>query len=1067
MSIKTLLVDDETSLLEQAKIFLERTREEIEVLTVPSAERALDMMEEENFDVIVSDYQMPEMDGLDFLEEIREEREDEIPFIMFTGKGREKVAMKALNIGADRYLQKGGDPKSQYGVLAQAIEQEYEHHRTKKEREKYTSELEFLNDLMVNVSRIESPDEICEYLADKVHSLNEDDYVAVALYDHEEETIRIRAVAGFDDYPQLVDEFMHPDEEVTFDPDIQEEWSDIYSSGKLELMPEGLYSLVKGVLSKEEAEDIEDLLGIKEVYSVGFALDNKPYGGLNILKTSEEDVKFSSAIETIASHLSVTLQRRQFKENLTKSEEKVKESEERYRRLFETAQDGMLIIDAETGVIEDANPFLQEILGYSKEEVIGKELWELGTFKGVVENKKRFEELIEEGYIRYEDMPLETKEGEEVPVEFISNTYEAGGKEVVQCNIRKISERKEYKQKLKRKERYLDHTPAFINVIDEEGEIKYYSYPPDYTSGLDPNKVVGPEGIEFVHPDDREEVQEIFSKVFENPGKEYKTELRGETEDGWMWLEVRAVNHLDDPKINGVIVTSQDISERKKAEKELKKREEKYRTIFESANDAIVILKDDSVVDCNEKALEMFGLDREDIIGKHPYEFSPEKQPDGRDSREKAMEKINSTLEGRPQNFEWLHTPKDGGPFPTEVTLTRYVIDDERFVMAIVRDITDRMEAKERLEENKNKIERLHEISAKLQTYDSEEDLYSFAVEAAEDILDFYVCEISAPKDGKMRGIVSSSDFPKEASLKSDPLPVKDSVAGKTYIENRSFLVKDSRKDEWAVPTDDRFKSAISIPIGDHAVFQALSTEIDHFDEEDLNMAELLMRHVYEALERVQIKNREDFLHSLLRHDVGNKIKLTKGYFQILKEHDLPEDAIDFVNKAEKTVEDGLDIIEKVRKLREIKEEKDLEEVDLDSLIDGVISEHEDHLEEKGINLKRERCGCIVESGALLEELFSNLIKNSIQHTDCDNIRILSRAEEDRCIVTIEDDGAGITDEMKEKIFEKGSRSGKDAGTGLGMYMVKEISEKYGGNVEVKDSELGGARFDVKMKKAG
>ncbi|MEF8874869.1 MAG: PAS domain S-box protein, partial [Candidatus Thermoplasmatota archaeon] len=132
MPIKTLFVDDEKSLLDQTEIFLEKRDEEIEVLTASSAERALEMMEEEDFDVIVSDYQMPDIDGLEFLEETREERGDDIPFIMFTGKGREKVAMKALNLGADRYIQKGGDPKSQYGVLARTIKQEYEHFQSEK-----------------------------------------------------------------------------------------------------------------------------------------------------------------------------------------------------------------------------------------------------------------------------------------------------------------------------------------------------------------------------------------------------------------------------------------------------------------------------------------------------------------------------------------------------------------------------------------------------------------------------------------------------------------------------------------------------------------------------------------------------------------------------------------------------------------------------------------------------------------------------------------------------------------------------------------------------------------------
>ena len=135
-SMQILLVDDESGLLDQAKIFLERLAEEIEVSTASSAEKAIEMIDGEDFDVIVSDYQMPGKDGLEFLEEVREEKDSDIPFIIFTGKGREEVAMKALNLGANRYLQKGGDPSAQYSVLAQAIEQEVEHHRTELDLEK-------------------------------------------------------------------------------------------------------------------------------------------------------------------------------------------------------------------------------------------------------------------------------------------------------------------------------------------------------------------------------------------------------------------------------------------------------------------------------------------------------------------------------------------------------------------------------------------------------------------------------------------------------------------------------------------------------------------------------------------------------------------------------------------------------------------------------------------------------------------------------------------------------------------------------------------------------------------
>lgn len=131
-NLKVLHVDDDSGFIDLSQLYLEKENEKLEIETATSAEKALEMLENNRFDIVVSDYQMPVMDGLEFLGTIREEKNSDIPFILVTGKGREEVAMKALNLGADRYMQKGGDPKTQFGVLAQAIEQEAEHWITKK-----------------------------------------------------------------------------------------------------------------------------------------------------------------------------------------------------------------------------------------------------------------------------------------------------------------------------------------------------------------------------------------------------------------------------------------------------------------------------------------------------------------------------------------------------------------------------------------------------------------------------------------------------------------------------------------------------------------------------------------------------------------------------------------------------------------------------------------------------------------------------------------------------------------------------------------------------------------------
>ena len=126
----------------------------------------------------------------------------------------------------------------------------------------------------------------------------------------------------------------------------------------------------------------------------------------------------------------------------TRADEALQASELRYRRLFESAKDGILILDADCGQIIDVNPFLIEMLGFSKQEFLGKELWQIGLFKDVAASRSAFEELQRRGYIRYEDLPLETRQGLVRPVEFVSNSYLVGESRVIQCNIRDITEHK-------------------------------------------------------------------------------------------------------------------------------------------------------------------------------------------------------------------------------------------------------------------------------------------------------------------------------------------------------------------------------------------------------------------------------------------------------------------------------------------------------------------------------------------------------------------------------------------------------------------------------------------------
>jgi len=124
-----------------------------------------------------------------------------------------------------------------------------------------------------------------------------------------------------------------------------------------------------------------------------------------------------------------------------RAEAAMKDSEVRYRRLFQTAKDGILILDADTGKVIDANPFMTALLGYSHDEFLGKELWQIGLFRDIEQSRAAYRELQEKSYVRYENLPLESRSGHKIEVEFVSNVYEEDHHQVVQCNIRDITER--------------------------------------------------------------------------------------------------------------------------------------------------------------------------------------------------------------------------------------------------------------------------------------------------------------------------------------------------------------------------------------------------------------------------------------------------------------------------------------------------------------------------------------------------------------------------------------------------------------------------------------------------
>jgi PAS domain S-box-containing protein len=252
-----------------------------------------------------------------------------------------------------------------------------------------------------------------------------------------------------------------------------------------------------------------------------------------------------------------------------------------------------------------------------------------------------------------------------------------------------------------------DATSDAICLLDTDQRILRCNYMMTEMFGMKQEDLIGRPCWEIVHG--------TKEPIPECPITRMKSSLVRENMDlqmGDRWFNVTADPILDEKRtLQDVVHIVRDITERKNAEEALKDNETKFRTLFEFANDTIFLMDNDIFIDCNQKTLEMFGCTREQIIGQPPYQFSPKVQPDGRNSKEKAQEKINAAINGQPQFFEWKHCRYDGTLFDAEIGLNTFKNKNKYFIQAIVRDITERKHRENKLRESEEGFKAMADAS--------------------------------------------------------------------------------------------------------------------------------------------------------------------------------------------------------------------------------------------------------------------------------------------------------------------------------------------------------------------
>ncbi len=367
-------------------------------------------------------------------------------------------------------------------------------------------------------------------------------------------------------------------------------------------------------------------------------------------------------------------------------------SEERYRRLFETARDGILILDYETGMVVDANHFMFELLGYSHEEFLQKHIWDLRSLKNAVASKEKFQELQQKGYARYEDIPLETEYGKTVRVEFVSNVYLVGNTKVIQCNIRDITKRKSAEDNLRKLSLAVEQSPSSIVITGIDGSIEYVNEAFFKTTGYSREEAIG-QNPRMLHSGKTPKASYDDMWAHLARGESWKGEFINRRKDGTEYTELVWVSPVRqaDGRVTNYLAIKEDITELKGINQVLGEKEAYLHALVGSIPDLIWVKDTEGVyLSCNPTFERFVGAKEADIIGKSDYDFvDKELAGSFREHDRKAM-----AADKPKRNEEWVRFTDDGHHALLETIRTPMHDADGKLigVLGIARDITERMQ---------------------------------------------------------------------------------------------------------------------------------------------------------------------------------------------------------------------------------------------------------------------------------------------------------------------------------------------------------------------------------------
>ena len=1002
-SIQVLHVDDDPNFADITASFLERNSR-LTVWTVKSASTALDYLRENEVDCIVSDYDMPEMNGLEFLEAVRAEYPD-LPFILFTGHGSEEIASEAISAGVTDYVQKRSGTQ-QYELLSNRITNVVQQHKATHRAinfERILHVLSNVNQAIVEAdSRTEIERSVCEILSDS------DLYCLAWIGQNDPESQRIdpQTHAGIEDGSLGEIEITTNGSTGSGPAATAYRTCDVARTSNIPENPTFKY------WREEEGEQ-----EYRSSAAIPIEYEETLYGILNVY--TDRTHAFDEHEQTLLTKLGETMA---FAIHQTSVEKELNH----HNRVIENLPVGVYQARPNlNGKIIDANEEIAQIFNIgSISEIFDHSADDFFADPAAVDSVRQ--QLNQNGFIQDKTLQFETVDGEEGWASVTALRTEKDGEPFVSVIVQDRTEQINQKKRLKRFRSAVEHAGHAILICDSDGTIEYVNDEFESTTGYTAPEVTGQTpAILQSGEHDKQFYHDLWETILS--GQVWQGQVINETKDGEQYVIDQTIAPISNEEgaLTGFVACNRDISERKHREQNLTFLK---RAIDHAGIGITTVNADGYTTYVNRHLVELLKTDRSTLAEQHITAHIPEVNCG------QFEEYWRSFDEGERQIYNTRITQHDTNKeIPVEIIASKTTIGDSAYLVSTVRDISDRKERNKELKRFRSAVE--HAGHGVMIT-DSDGEI-KYVNEAFESLSGYSAPEVVGRTPRLLRSGEHSKEFYQDLW--------NTILAGEIWQGE----VVNERKDGERYVIDQTI-APITNSDNETTGFVAINRDISDIKEYERNL-------------KAQ-NNRLKQYGQTVAHDLRNPLTLL--FAEVERLEDAAERDCDEINpeqiqarceeifctirRMENLIDDLLTMAEQGQLVL------DSTEIDLSS----VATDAWRQIHTPNAELSVEPMPIQADADRLIEML-SNLFRNAVEHGGDDVCVKMGPLDFDAGFY-LEDDGPGIPPEKRDQVLERGYTT-DEMGTGFGLAIVDQIADAHGWSISVTDSSAGGARFEFRV----